>query len=198
MKKKKITTVRLGDFVENPDNPRTISDEAFARLVEKLKAVPDGLTAMRIAYVTDHPAGARVVLSGNTRRRALKKIRGANGEAPAEWFQDITSMTEEQRRKFIVAANKSDGEWDLDALLEQYDADELGELGLSDLIDKTLEPNGSGDAATKDEKVTEEEDVKNFVRAHFLVSVPISRVGDFVGLIAALKAKGADVDEQQN
>ena len=127
-------TVRLGDFVENPDNPRTISDEAFARLVEKLKAVPDGLTAMRIAYVTDHPAGARVVLSGNTRLRALKKIRGANGEAPAEWFQDITSMTEEQRRKFIVAANKSDGEWDLDRLLEQYGADELGELGLSDLI----------------------------------------------------------------
>ena len=198
MKEKKITTVRLGDFVENPDNPRKISGEAFARLVEKLKRVPEGLCAMRIAYVTDHPAGRRVVLSGNTRLRALKRIRGENGEAPAAWLQDITPMTEEQRREFIVAANKSDGEWDLDRLLEQYDADELGELGLSDLIDKTLEPNGSGVAATNDEKVTEEKDVKNFVRAHFLVSVPISRVGDFVGLIEALKAKGADVDEQQN
>lgn len=189
-------TVRLGDFVENPDNPRKISSEAFARLVEKLKRVPEGLCAMRIAYVTDHPAGRRVVLSGNTRLRALKRIRGENGEAPAAWFEDITSMTKEQRREFIVAANKSDGEWDLDRLLEQYGADELGELGLSDLIEK------ANDAADKpgedDDDIATEATLRDFVEMHFLVSVPIAHVGDFVGIIDELKKKGAAVDEQAN
>lgn len=189
-------TVRLGDFVENPDNPRKISGEAFARLVEKLKRVPEGLCAMRIAYVTDHPAGRRVVLSGNTRLRALKRIRGENGEAPAAWFEDITSMTKEQRREFIVAANKTDGEWDLDRLLEQYGADELGELGLADLIEK------ANDAADKpgedDDDIATEATLRDFVEVHFLVSVPIARVGDFVGIIDELKKKGAEVDEQAN
>lgn len=189
-------TVRLGDFVENPDNPRKISDEAFARLVEKLKRVPEGLCAMRIAYMTDHPAGRRVVLSGNTRLRALKRIRGENGEAPTAWFQDITSMTEEQRRKFIVAANKSDGEWDLDALLEQYDADELAAVGLDDLIEKTT--GSAAPSAADDEDIAKEATLKDFVKVHFLVSVPIAQVGDFVGLIDNLKKKGAEVDEQAN
>lgn len=154
-------TVRLGDFVENPDNPRKISDEAFARLVEK-----------------------------------LKRIRGENGEAPTAWFQDITSMTEEQRRKFIVAANKSDGEWDLDALLEQYDADELAAVGLDDLIEKTT--GSAAPSAADDEDIAKEATLKDFVKVHFLVSVPIAQVGDFVGLIDNLKKKGAEVDEQAN
>lgn len=189
-------TVRLGDFVENPDNPRKISDEAFARLVEKLKRVPEGLCAMRIAYVTDHPAGRRVVLSGNTRLRALKRIRGENGEAPAAWFEDITSMTKEQRREFIVAANKSDGEWDLDRLLEQYGADELAAVGLDDLIKKTT--GSAAPSAADDEDIAKEATLKDFVKVHFLVSVPIAQVGDFVGLIDDLKKKGAEVDEQAN
>lgn len=189
-------TVRLGDFVENPDNPRKISGEAFARLVEKLKRVPEGLCAMRIAYVTDHPAGRRVVLSGNTRLRALKRIRGENGEAPAAWFEDITSMTKEQRREFIVAANKSDGEWDLDRLLEQYGTDELAAVGLDDLIEKTT--GSAAPSAADDDDIAKEATLKDFVKVHFLVSVPIAQVGDFVGLIDDLKKKGAEVDEQAN
>ena len=49
--------MRLSDFVENPDNPQTITDRAFDRLIEKVERIPSGLTAKRIAYVTDHPAG---------------------------------------------------------------------------------------------------------------------------------------------
>ena len=70
---------------------------------------PIGLTADRIAYVTDHPAGKRVVLQGNKRLRALKLIYGETAEVPDDWFQDITLMSEDQRNEFVVDANVNDG-----------------------------------------------------------------------------------------
>lgn len=197
-KKKKSETVALSDFVENPDNPREISEEDFQRLVEKIQRVPSGLTAMRIAYVTDHPAGKFVVLSGNTRLRVLKKLHGENGCVPAEWFQNITGLTSEQRREFIVVANKSDGKWDLDRLLNQYGRDELDEFGLADLISESKEVGeASGETESEpEEKVTTEKRVKDFVRAYWLISAPIDRSGDVVDVIAKLKERGIEVDEQ--
>lgn len=120
--------VRLSDFVENPENPQTVTDEAFARLVEKLKRVPEGLTAKRIAYVTDHPAGRFVVLSGNKRLRALKKLHGKDGEVPSEWFEDVSRMTEAQRREFVVTENVVEGEWVASLLVSMFTKDELARL----------------------------------------------------------------------
>ena len=121
-------TIRLDRFVENPDNPSTITDRAFERLIGKLERVPVGLTAKRIAYVTDHPAGEFVVLSGNKRLRVLKKIRGESFEAPVEWFQDVTEMTSEERREFIVTANVVEGHWVASLLVSIVPKDELGRL----------------------------------------------------------------------
>lgn len=133
-----IAPLRLGDFVENPDNPQTISDRAFDRLIGKLKRIPHGLMAKRIAYVTDHAAGKYVVLSGNKRLRALKQIYGDDYVPPADWFQDITSMSEDQRNEFVVNANVNDGSVDTDKLLSLYNQDELtewvGEDRIGDLI----------------------------------------------------------------
>ena len=123
-------TVCLADFAENPDNPSVATDEDIKRLAGKMKRVPLGLTAMRIAYVTDAPnvGGKRMVISGNKRLRVLKQAYGEDGEVPAEWFADVTAMSEAERHEFIVTANVSDGEWDVDRLLAQYDKSELGEL----------------------------------------------------------------------
>lgn len=132
--------LRLADFVENPDNPSTASDEVFARLVEKLRRNPGGLAANRIAYITDDPrfSGQRVVLSGNKRLRALKLIYGEDGAIPAEWTEDITPMTTEQRRVFLVAANVVEGEWDAALMRELYTAEELGALLGDDALDNLL------------------------------------------------------------
>ena len=123
-----VAAFRLGDFVENPDNPQTVSDRAFDRLVEKLKRIPTGLTAKRIAYVTDHAAGKYVVLSGNKRLRALKKIHGDDYAAPVDWFQDITAMSPDQRREFIVTANVVEGDWVASMLVAMFPKDELARL----------------------------------------------------------------------
>lgn len=128
--------VRLADFVENPENPQTVTDDNFARLVGKLRRVPEGLTAMRIAYVTDDPRfpGVGMVLSGNKRLRALRQIYGDGGEVPAAWFQDVTGMSAAERHEFIIDANVNEGEWDLEKLLEQYGAAELEDFGLEELL----------------------------------------------------------------
>lgn len=146
-------TVKLSDFVENPDNPSVATDEEIARLAGKLKRVPLGLTAMRIAYVTDRTdgdlTGRKVVISGNKRLRCLKAAFGEDGECPAEWFADVTAMSEAERHEFIVSANVSDGSWDVDKLLAQYDKSELGELMGAEAVDALLKDVAASDAAER-------------------------------------------------
>lgn len=136
---KKLKVVRLSDFAENPDNPSTVTDEAFNRLVGKLRRVPEGLTAQRIAYVSDIPDFKFVVISGNKRLRVLKQIYGEDAEVPAEWFQDVTSMSDDERREFIVSANVTEGTWIADELLKLMPADELRGLMDADEILKLLD-----------------------------------------------------------
>lgn len=120
--------MKINELCENPDNPSKCTDEQLERLAGKLKRVPLGLTAMRIAYVTDKIPNKKMVISGNKRLRVLKKAYGEDAELPDEWFQDVTQMSEAERHEFIVTANVSDGDWDIDKLLEQYDTTELSEL----------------------------------------------------------------------
>lgn len=155
--------IDLASFVENPDNPSAATDEAFARLVEKLRRVPYALAANRIAYITDDLRfpGKRLVISGNKRLRALRLIYGDAGRIPAEWTQDITPMTTEQRRVFLVAANVVEGEWDATLLRELYSAEELAPLLGDDALDGLLEtvtiaaaPDSAADSETVELAIT--------------------------------------------
>lgn len=67
---------------------------------------------------------------------ALLEIYGADGELNDEYFQDLSSLSEAERHEFILDANHSDGEWDLDKLLEQYQIEEMKELGLDEVLKK--------------------------------------------------------------
>ena len=89
----KTRWIRLGLFREDPDNVSEATAEEIERLAGKLRRVPLGLTAMRIAYVTDAPGGGYMVISGNKRLRVLKQAYGEDGEVPAEWFADVTAIT---------------------------------------------------------------------------------------------------------
>ena len=152
--------IHLSKFVENPDNPSVATDEAFARLVEKLRRVPNALAANRIAYITDDPRfpGKLLVISGNKRLRALRQILGEDGSIPLEWTEDITPMTTEQRRIFLVAANVNEGEWDRDLLKELYSAEELapllGEAALDQAL-ATVESSVSADSPAVDAEMVE-------------------------------------------
>jgi hypothetical protein len=147
-----MNTIPLSTLIENPDNPSAATDEEFARLVEKIRRNPDGLKANRIAYVSDDPRfpGRRVVLSGNKRLRALKAIYGDEASIPGDYTQDITPMTSEQRRIYLVAANVVEGEWDSELMRELYTPEELGSLLGEDALDKLAAEVESAAAAPAD------------------------------------------------
>lgn len=130
--------MQLKELIENPENPSVATNEEIQRLKGKLERVPTGLTAMRIAYVTDKIDGKKMVISGNKRLRVLKEKYGDNHELPDEYFQDVTSMSEAERHEFIVTANISDGSWDLDKLLNQYDKSELNDLMGKDTLNNLI------------------------------------------------------------
>lgn len=148
-----MKTVKLATFIENPDNPQTVTAEDFALLVKSLRTMPQTLAASKIAYVTDYIAangadlrGQRVVIAGNKRLRALKQLAadhatsadGAikfDGPLPAEWFYDLTPLGPDARRAWLIKSNVQSGEWDVEKLLALYDRDELGDL----MGDKALE-----------------------------------------------------------
>lgn len=157
--------MKLNELRENPDNPSTATETEIDRLAGKLKRVPLGLTAMRIAYVMDDPGGGKMVISGNKRLRVLKRLYGENAELPDEWFQDVTAMSPAERHEFVVTANVSDGEWDLDRLIAQYGKEELEDLGLASL-EKFFDEAGTAD--DPDEK-KDDGDKLDFERVSVLV-----------------------------
>ena len=157
--------MKLKELRENPNNPSYATKEELNRLAGKLKRVPLGLTAMRIAYVTDDPDGGKMVISGNKRLRVLKQAYGEDADLPDEYFQDVTGMSEAERHEFIIDANVSDGEWDLDRLLQQYGQDELVDFGLENLIKQIGEQSG-------EEKDGDDEEQQDFSDISVVVECP--------------------------
>lgn len=74
--------------------------------------------------ILDHP-DTRVILGGNMRWRAAKE---AGIKKIPVLYAD--SLTEYQRREFIIKDNLSYGEWDYEMLAEQYSAEELEEFDI--------------------------------------------------------------------
>jgi DNA modification methylase len=79
------------------------------------------------------------VLGGNMRFEALK----ANGlkEIPDEWVKRASELTPEQKREFVVKDNAGFGEWDWDALANEWSELPLAEWGV-DLPEEWLQGNG--------------------------------------------------------
>lgn len=113
----------------NPNNPRTISKDKFQKLKRSIERNPDGLTAFKIA----HKDG--VIISGNQRYRALQEL---GIPMKPEWFKDLSGWTEDQITEWVIQSNISAGEWDWDALANEWDENLLEEWGLeiNEKIDK--------------------------------------------------------------
>ena len=118
------TNIPIGRLRANPNNPRVLRDEKFAKLKKSLADFPDMLNKRPIVAVTDTD-GKFMVLGGNMRLRALQDLKVK--EVPViladEW-------TEEQRREFIIKDNVGFGEWDWDALANEWDGEKLADWGL--------------------------------------------------------------------
>lgn len=114
----------ISKIVPNPNNPRTIKDESFKKLVQSLKEFPEMLEAREIILNKDH-----VILGGNMRFKAAQEA--GIKELPVK----IVDWPEDKQREFIIKDNVSGGEWDWDVLANEWDSELLDEWGL-ELPDK--------------------------------------------------------------
>lgn len=129
--------MKVSDIKLNPDNPRTIKDENFKKLVQSIKDFPEMLDARPLVLNKDN-----VILGGNMRFKASKEA--GLKEVPVK----IVDWSEEKQREFIIKDNISGGDWDWDLLANEWDVEDLEDWGLTvkDWDDKdTPEHNGASD-----------------------------------------------------
>ena len=165
--------IKLKDITGNPANPRTIRDKAFQDLKRSIAQFPQMLEKRPIAVIKD--AGKWVAIGGNQRTKALIDLQRdiqegdftdrykAEPEAVAlltGYFAkgipcvDCTDLTPDQQRRFIIADNLPFGEWDTDALANEWDVDELQEWGMPDFV-------FGGDMSEDDEQLNEVKEINN-------------------------------------
>jgi hypothetical protein len=116
----KTKAVKISEVKLNPNNPRLIKDEKFAKLVQSIKDLPEMLAIRPIVVNTD-----MVVLGGNMRLKACK-------EAGLKEIPIIIAdnLTEEQQREFLIKDNVSGGEWDWAMLQNDWNTEQLDTWGV--------------------------------------------------------------------
>lgn len=124
-----------------PRNPRTLTEDDFENLVRSLQEDPD------MAYYRELEVWQMgqifVVLGGNMRLRAMERLEYK--EAPCKVIPPETTV--EELRRYVVKDNLSYGEWDKDALAEQWAQYDLSSFGI-DMPDenKGEEPKEEGES----------------------------------------------------
>jgi len=126
--------MKLSSIKPNPANPRTIKDESFKKLCNSIEQFPKMMALRPMVIDADG-----VILGGNMRFKALQHL--GFKEVPDEWVKRADELTEDERRRFIIADNVSGGDWDVEDLAANWDAKELEEWGLDIPIFEKFEGN---------------------------------------------------------
>jgi len=115
--------MKLNDIKPNPNNPRVLRDDKFQKLKQSIKEFPKMLS-LRPMIIDEN----NVVLGGNMRLRALQEL-GFN-DIDEAWVKQSSDLTEEEKKRFIIADNVSFGEWDWDTLANDWEVVDLEAWGL--------------------------------------------------------------------
>ena len=115
--------MKLTEILPNPENPRVLRDEKFAKLKQSIQEFPKMMSLRPI--VVDNMG---MILWGNMRYRALQEL--GFKEIPENWVKRAEELTAEEKRRFIIVDNVGFGEWDWDELANNWDIEELEEWGL--------------------------------------------------------------------
>ena len=128
-----IEWVKTKDIHANENNPRILKDDKFKKLVKSIKDFPEMLEIRPIVVNNE-----MMVLGGNMRLRAIQEI--GLKEVPVIKAENLT---EEQQREFLIKDNVGFGEWDWDALANDWDYKELVDWALD--VPKMLDPEQFGE-----------------------------------------------------
>ena len=133
-----IEWVKTKDIIPNTENPRIIKDDKFKKLVQSIKDFPEMLEIRPIVVNNE-----MMILGGNMRLKAIQEI--GLKEVP---IIKAENLTEEQQREFLIKDNVGFGEWDWDALANDWNPEELNQWGLDvPLLLDGVEPDDLTDDA---------------------------------------------------
>ena len=116
----------LKELHELEGNPRTIKKDQFEKLKTSIKDHPDYFEARPI--ILSDRTGKLVILAGNQRYKAAKAL--GMTEVPTIVLH---GLTEEREREIIIRDNVENGDWDWDALFNEWDTDKLQDWGVTNI-----------------------------------------------------------------
>lgn len=114
----------IKDLKELPGNPRIIKKDQFEKLKKSIADNQDYFEARPI--ILSDRTGELVILAGNQRYKAAKAL--GMTEVPTVLLPDLT---EEREREIVIRDNVENGEWDVDMLANEWDAESLVEWGVT-------------------------------------------------------------------
>lgn len=115
----KIEKVPIDQLRANLNNPRTISEDKFAQLVESLKHAP-WMMKLRPIVLNKH----NTVIGGNQRFRAALECGWTH-----VYVIRADKITDEEEKRFVLRDNIDFGKWDLEIINRTYTQRELLEYG---------------------------------------------------------------------
>ena len=152
-----VQLIKLNKIKVNDKNPRTITEDKLRRLIESILVFPKMLT---IRPIVIDEKGVALGGNMRTRAlkeikklgrdaipERLQQIRQYANKPQEEknellahwdaWFKDETvpvihaeSLTEEEKREFIIKDNSSFGAWDWDVLANEWEPEQLEDWGV--------------------------------------------------------------------
>lgn len=170
----KTEIVNLSQIQVNGANPRTITDTKFEKLIGSILVLPKMLELRPIVVDNTFVAlGGNMRYRALTAisdmdeaelKSRLSEARDFQKKTAAEqdnlveyWLRwkdkptahiiKATSLSEAEQREFIIKDNVGFGDWDMDALANEWDAEELDDWGLDVWQNKEWE-NGEASGAT--------------------------------------------------
>jgi hypothetical protein len=113
---------KIGDLIEWEKNPRRLTVQQATHLEQSLR---------KFGYVEECVVNAdgKSIIGGHQRRRVLVAQAIANPNAMIEVRIPSRHLTEEESEELAIRLNKNTGEWDWDALANNFDAVKLLEWG---------------------------------------------------------------------
>lgn len=115
-----ITKVKIGDIKVNTENPRSIKDSKFNKLVKSIKEFPEMLQIRPIVVNEEN-----VILGGNMRYKACQQAG-----LDEVYIIKAKDLSEDQQKEFLIKDNSGFGEWDWDILANEWDHQELMDWGV--------------------------------------------------------------------
>ena len=140
--------MKVSALKRNPGNPRQIKGEKLELLKQSIGGFQK-MMELRPMIVDEN----NIVIGGNMRLAAIKAL--GLKEIPDTWVKFAGDLTPDEKAQFIITDNSSFGEYDWDAIANEWLEYPLSDWGLDVLDFEAVEEAGTGDAEPQIDKAAE-------------------------------------------